>query len=86
MATGHGPIRRRVPYWLAYAGAGTVEAFHWAVRRGIVPEDGLSRFAIRYLNTHHYYCVDKAHRDLDWRPRVPLVEAIARTAAVVAGR
>lgn len=80
VASGYGPIRRRIPYWVAYAGAGMVEGLHAVIRRGVVPEDGLSRFAIRYLNTHHYFRIDKVCRDLHWRPRVPLAEAIARTA------
>jgi sterol-4alpha-carboxylate 3-dehydrogenase (decarboxylating) len=80
VALGYGPIRRRIPYWVAYAGAGIAEGFHAVVRRGVVPEDGLSRFAVRYLNTHHYFRIDKASRDLHWRPRVSLAEAIARTA------
>ncbi len=80
VASGYGPIRRRIPYWVAYAGAGIVEGFHAVVRRDVVPEDGLSRFAVRYLNTHHYFRIDKASRDLHWRPRVSLAEAIARTA------
>ena len=80
VASGYGPIRRRIPYWVAYAGAGIVEGFHAVIRRGVVPEDGLSRFAVRYLNTHHYFRIDKACRDLHWRPRVSLAEAIARTA------
>lgn len=84
-AMGYPPIRKRVPYWLAYAGAGLVEAFHSAVRRGGTSEDGVSRFAVRYLNTHHYYRIDKAVRDLQWRPRTALAEAIQRTAAAAAG-
>ncbi|MXZ13759.1 MAG: NAD-dependent epimerase/dehydratase family protein [Candidatus Dadabacteria bacterium] len=80
MASGYGPIRRRIPYWVAYAGAGIVEGFHAVIRRGLVPEDGLSRFAVRYLNTHHYFRIDKARRDLHWQPRVSLAEGIARTA------
>lgn len=80
-AMGYPPVRKRVPYWLAYAGAGLVEAFHSVVRRGETSEDGLSRFAVRYLNTHHYFRIDKAIRDLHWSPRMALDEAIQRTAA-----
>ena len=34
MAMGYPAVRKRVPYWLAYAGAGLVEAFHSVVRTG----------------------------------------------------
>ena len=84
VAIGYPPIDKRVPYWLAYAAAGVVEALHAAVRRGGTQEDGLSRFAVRYLATHHYYRIDKARRDLDWQPRVPLAQGISRTAAAAA--
>ena len=81
VAMGYPPLRKRVPYWLAYAGAAAVEAVRAATRRDGSREDGLSRFAIRYLDTHHYYRIDKARRELEWHPRVPLAEAIGRTAA-----
>ncbi|WP_419855616.1 NAD-dependent epimerase/dehydratase family protein [Candidatus Poriferisodalis sp.] len=80
-AMGYPPVRKRVPYWLAYAGAGLVEAFHSVARTGGTSEDGLSRFAVRYLNTHHYFRIDKARRDLHWRPRKALEEGIQQTAA-----
>ena len=84
MAMGYPAVRKRVPYWLAYAGAGLVEAFHSVVRTGETSEDGLSRFAVRYLNTHHYFRIDKAIRDLHWRPRTALEEGIQQTAAAAA--
>ncbi len=42
---------------------------------------GCRGFAVRYLCTHHYFRIDKAHRELGWRPRVPLAEAIVQTAS-----
>ncbi|WP_419862681.1 NAD-dependent epimerase/dehydratase family protein [Candidatus Poriferisodalis sp.] len=80
LAMGYPAVRKRVPYWLAYAGAGLMEAFHSIGRTGEISEDGLSRFAVRYLNTHHYFRIDKAIRDLNWRPRTSLAEAIQQTA------
>lgn len=80
-AMGYPPVRKRVPYWLAYAAAGLVEASHSVVRRGGTSEDGLSRFAVRYLNTHHYFRIDKALRDLHWRPWTSLAEGVQLTAA-----
>ena len=78
---GHPPIRGRVPFWLAYAGAGAVEAVRAFTSRQSAPEDGISRFAVRYLVTHHYFSIEKACRDLGWTPRLSLEEGIERTAA-----
>ena len=47
----------------------------------ISPEDGLTRFAIRYMCTHHYFRIDKARRDLGYDPRVTVDEGIERTCA-----
>ena len=64
------PIRGRMPYWLAYAGAAAIERFD-AIRMGAaLPENGVSRFSIRYLATHHCFDIGKAHRDFGWRLRV----------------
>ena len=80
-ALGHPPIRGRMPFWLAYAYAGVVEAVREFTSRQAAPEDGISRFAVRYLVTHHYFSIEKARRDLDWTPRLSLEEGIERTAA-----
>lgn len=40
-------------------------------------------FVERYLNTHHYFRIDKARRDLHWRPRTALEQGIQQTAAAV---
>ena len=45
----------------------------------ISPEDGLTRFAIRYMCTHHYFSIDKARRDLGYDPKVSVEEGIERT-------
>ena len=44
-------------------------------------EGGLSRFAIRYICTHHYFSHEKATRDFGYVPQVKLDEAIERTLA-----
>ena len=76
---GYPPFRGRVPYWLAYAGAATLETLA-AVTGRTSGEDGVSRFAVKFLATSHYYSIDKARRDLGWTPRVALSEGIRRTA------
>ena len=78
-ATGHPKIVGRVPAWVAYLTATFVELYYQLISRDIVPEDGMSRFAIQYLTTHHYFSSQKAQRLLQWRPRIPLDVGIRRT-------
>lgn len=74
------PIRGRVPYALAYGAAAVAEGLK-ALRGDTLGADtGLSRFAIRYMCTHHYFRIDAARRDLGWSPSVDLSEGIERTA------
>ena len=42
-------------------------------------EDGMSRFAVRYMVKHHYFDIGKARRDLGYAPRVSLDEGIRLT-------
>lgn len=73
------PIRARVPHQLVYGIAALKEGFE-ALRGGEVsPEDGLTRFAIRYMCTHHYFSIERARRELGYEPRVSVAEGIERT-------
>lgn len=73
----------RVPYFVAYAAAAVAEA--WDTLKGgtLGHEDGLSRFAVKYLCTHHWFRIDKARRDLGYDPRVSIDEGIRRTVAAL---
>lgn len=82
---GFPPIRGSVPYWLAYGVAAVAEALDTLKGGTLNAESGLSRFAVRYMVTHHYFSIAKARRDLDWAPRVSLAEGIRRTAAALRG-
>lgn len=75
--------RGRVPYPVAYAVAALVET--WDTLKGgtLNAEDGFSRFAIRYLCTHHYFDIGKARRDLGYAPAVSLDEGLDRTVAAI---
>lgn len=79
---GHPRPKIRVPFPIAYGAA--------AVREGIdrlrnVPtsEASLTRFAIRYLTTHHYFTIAKARRDLGYEPKVRLQAGIDATIAAL---
>ena len=78
-ASDHPNIVGRVPAWVAYSAASFVELYYYLISREIIPEDGMSRFAIRYLMTHHYFSNKKAQRLLHWSPQVPLRVGIQRT-------
>ena len=71
--------KKHVPFALAYGVATLAEA--WDTLKGgtLGAEDGMTRFAIRYLCTHHYFSIAKAQAALDWTPRVSLDEGIALT-------
>lgn len=76
---GYPPITGKVPYWLAYSAAAIAES--WDTLKGgtLNAENGLTRFAVRYMVTHHYFSIEKAKRDLGWTPKVSLAEGIKLT-------
>lgn len=77
---GYPPIKGKVPYWLAYAGAAVIELYNFLRFQGVQPESGISRFSVKYQATHHYYSIEKARRKLGWQPKVSLSEGIKLTA------
>lgn len=72
--------RGRIPYRVAYIIAAIVEAFKQLTGRN-GPEDGFTRFAVRYMCTHHYFSVERARRELGYEPGVSIDEGIRRTVA-----
>ncbi len=81
---GYPPIKGKVPYWLAYAVAAVAEAWDTLQGGTLNAENGLTRFAVRYMVTHHYFSIARAKRDLDWTPRVSLAEGIRLTVDALA--
>ena len=79
VAMGRPETRGRVPYSVAYLAATVAELFD--AMRGDVerPESGLTRFAVRYMCTHHYFSIAKARRMLGYQPVVSIEQGIART-------
>jgi 2-alkyl-3-oxoalkanoate reductase len=77
-------MKGRVPFEVAYAVAAAAEL--WDTLKGgtLHAEDGLTRFAVRYMCTHHYFSIAKAQRELGYRPAVSLAEGIRRTTAELA--
>ena len=68
-----------IPAPVAYAVATLVEGWDNLKGGTLNKEDGLSRFAIRYMCTHHYFSVARAKQDLGWTPKVSIAEGIDRT-------
>jgi sterol-4alpha-carboxylate 3-dehydrogenase (decarboxylating) len=77
-------MKGNAPYALAYAVAAVAEA--WDTLKGgtLHAEDGLTRFAVRYMCTHHYFSIAKAKRELGYLPAVSIAEGIRRTCAEIA--
>jgi nucleoside-diphosphate-sugar epimerase len=76
---GFPPVKYTAPKWLAYAIAAVKEGIDTLKGGTLNAEDGLTRFAIRYMCTHHYFSIEKARRDLGYNPSVSVEEGIERT-------
>ena len=79
VAMGQPTTRGRVPYSVAYVAAMIAETVDALLGKPTGPENGLTRFAIRYMCTHHYFSIDKARRDFGYEPTVTIDEGIRRT-------
>jgi sterol-4alpha-carboxylate 3-dehydrogenase (decarboxylating) len=76
---GFPPIKYRAPKSLIYAIAAVKEGIDTLKGGTLNAEDGMTRFAIRYMCTHHYFSIEKARRDLGYNPAVSVDEGIERT-------
>ena len=76
---GFPPIKYTVPKSLVYAIAAIKEGIDTLRGGTLNAEDGLTRFAIRYMCTHHYFSIEKARRELGYNPAVTVDEGIERT-------
>ncbi|MEE2733435.1 MAG: NAD-dependent epimerase/dehydratase family protein [Pseudomonadota bacterium] len=80
---GYPAITGKVPYWLAYSVAAIAEGIDTLKGGTLNAENGLTRFSVRYMVTHHYFSIDKALRDFGWKPKVSLEEGIRLTVAAL---
>jgi len=76
---GFAPIKYRAPKSLIYAIAAIKEGIDTLKGGTLNAEDGMTRFAIRYMCTHHYFSIEKARRELGYNPAVSIDEGIERT-------
>lgn len=78
-AMGMPPTTGRIPYGVAYTVAALAEGVNALLGRDAGPENGLTRFAVRYMCTHHYFSIERARRELRYEPAVGIDEGIRRT-------
>jgi len=76
---GFPPVKYTAPKSIVYAIAAVKEGIDTLKGGTLNAEDGLTRFAIRYMCTHHYFSIEKARRDLGYNPAVSVEEGIERT-------
>jgi sterol-4alpha-carboxylate 3-dehydrogenase (decarboxylating) len=79
VALGRPATQGRIPFSVAYAAATAAELFRALTRTDAGPENGFTRFAIRYMCTHHYFSIERARRELGYAPAVSIDEGIRRT-------
>lgn len=84
-AIGQPALKGRVPFGIAYAAAACAEAVNALLGRSAGPENGFTRFAVRYMCTHHYFSIERARRELGYAPKVSIDEGIRRTIAALGG-
>jgi sterol-4alpha-carboxylate 3-dehydrogenase (decarboxylating) len=77
------PIVGAVPYPVAFAAAAIKEALDTLRGGTLNAEDGMTRFAVRYMVRHHYFDIGKARRDFGYEPRVSLDQGIKLTCAAL---
>ncbi|MET0286964.1 MAG: NAD(P)H steroid dehydrogenase, partial [Polyangiales bacterium] len=77
------PIVAAAPYPLVYAIAAVKEAIDTLRGGTLNAEDGLTRFAVRYMVRHHYFDIGKARRDFGYEPRVNIEQGIKLTVAAL---
>jgi nucleoside-diphosphate-sugar epimerase len=73
-ALGLPPIRRRVPFRLAFWGAFLLEALGRLLRRPHPPM--ITRYAISLLGRPTQFSIEKARTQLGWQPRVGIEEGL----------
>jgi nucleoside-diphosphate-sugar epimerase len=72
-----------VPFPIAYLAAAIKEGLDTLRGGTLNAEDGLTRFAVRYMVRHHYFDISKARRELGYQPRVSLDQGIRLTCAAL---
>jgi nucleoside-diphosphate-sugar epimerase len=75
-AYGMAPVKKRLPYWLAYAGGALCEELFGVVAPGREPP--LTRFVVKQLATSHYFNHARAQEELGYRPHLSIREGLQK--------
>ncbi len=75
-ALGRPPVRRRVPFWLAYAGGLVSEVIGRAICLQRPPH--ITRYAVGLVGRPTRFSIARARDQLGWRPRVGAREGLRR--------
>ena len=76
---GFPPVKYQAPRSLVYMIATVKEGIDTLKGGTLNAEDGLTRFAINYMCTHHYFSIEKARRELGYAPSISIDEGIELT-------
>ncbi len=71
------PIRRRVPFFLAYWSGFVAEALYRALRSRRPPH--LTRYAVALMARPTRFSIERAKKELGWRPEVSVDAGFRRT-------
>lgn len=71
---GIAPVRRKIPTALAYSTAWLLEKIASLSKTGKVPL--FTRFLVKEMATNHYFNISAAKRDLGFKPRYTIAEAL----------
>lgn len=77
------PILGAVPYPVAYTVAAIKEGLDTLRGGTFNTEDGMTRFAVKYMVKHHYFSIQKAKQELGYTPGVNIADGIRRTVAAL---
>ncbi|MCY2962833.1 MAG: NAD-dependent epimerase/dehydratase family protein [Planctomycetota bacterium] len=69
-------VRKRIPASVAYAAGATLEGLYRVL--GKTTEPPMTRFLAQQLAGSHYYSIDGARRDFEYRPIVDVAEGMRR--------
>jgi nucleoside-diphosphate-sugar epimerase len=75
-ALGRPPVRRRLPFWLAYAGGFVSEVIGRAILLKRPPH--ITRYAVGLVGRPTRFSIARAREQLGWRPRVGAREGLRR--------
>jgi nucleoside-diphosphate-sugar epimerase len=76
-ALGVPPIKAYIPYWLAMNAARVME-FIWKLFR-IKMRPLLTTYTVTNLGSRFRFSIDKAQRELGWKPRITYREGFRKT-------